>query len=537
MIRIRDGKMKSILKSLRAVFSKRKTVQGQQSPTIGQSEISGDEQQQSIPLDRLSQAISQPQHQPTPDEPAPVFSIPTPMAPSDARIIKQIEKTKRECISFKRVYPPDHLLRTLTFQGSNPIAPENFEWPHYKQTTPNGQTQSTPMTFMAQVDCATLPPFQEHPLPKQGVLYFFVEWDHLNHNNNEPVVVYKTGNSKEWQTIEPPENIPACFANQAADVFSWIGHTENAEQHFPSTFPKWAMETGIISSYSSDNPYDFNSNERQRYYELLGKTQIQAMSEFHSPVLSKQLKAPSTNAGTHLWKPFADFPHNWLAIEMFSGYLLNEIWDQTQALKSQSQRPNYPFKEIRSASEQQTLFNQIAVECHGWRKKARHFGQWKTPDIQTQGEFWRWLEFHVGNKSLFDIIPSSGDKRPALIINSAMASAATHASEASLTHSSSQAALIPQDIIATLKSRHRCVTNYKNNLHSQSRHHRMFGYPQEIQSTSENYEEYISSHLMLMQLDWDPAIFWKFGDCGALQYWITPQDLENHRFENAKVTF
>jgi len=39
-----------------------------------------------------------------------------------------------------------------------------------------------------------------------------------------------------------------------------------------------------------------------------------------------------------------------------------------------------------------------------------------------------------------------------------------------------------------------------------------------------------------MQFDTDYGMDWMWGDCGVLQYWITPQDLKARRFDRVIVT-
>ena len=539
--------MKPLLDALRRILPKRKLSRHyylkQQRLVTRRADRTDEKPTDPISSDRLTQIIE------SIPEPEPKlqtnlqenFTTPTPLPPSDDRIKAQIKATAKQSISFQRIYPPDHTLKSLTFQGGCPIAPHGFDWPRYEKILKDGQTQSTPLTFMAQVNCADMPQLQSHKLPPQGVLYFFMDWENLVQGNDNPVVVYQTGNTQNWQTISPPPDSPACLLQGPGVDFKWLWHTENAEQHYPKTFPKWPMHAAIVPSYSPQNPFELSSPDFKRFFPLYQDVQIEALSGFHSPVLHKRLTPHPPRAGQtadqKVWRPFNNsshnWPHNWLAIEMFAGSLLNEIWSETKRLQYLSKNPNYPYSEIRSPQEQQTLFNQIAVEAHGWVKKSRYFGHWEKPDVQTQGEFWRWLDFHCANTSLFAMSGPKSNEKPALVINRAMSYAATHASEASLVHSAEQASLIPPEIVAILKSRHRVVTRGSNSL-SINGHHRMFGYPSDI---DDNNETYALTHLPLMQFEYDPAISWSFGNCGTVQYWITPQDLENLAFENTTLTF
>jgi hypothetical protein len=43
-------------------------------------------------------------------------------------------------------------------------------------------------------------------------------------------------------------------------------------------------------------------------------------------------------------------------------------------------------------------------------------------------------------------------------------------------------------------------------------------------------------YLLLLLLGPDPALGWTVGEMGPLQYWITPTDLAEKRFENTVLT-
>ncbi len=43
-------------------------------------------------------------------------------------------------------------------------------------------------------------------------------------------------------------------------------------------------------------------------------------------------------------------------------------------------------------------------------------------------------------------------------------------------------------------------------------------------------------YVPLMHLNIDAGLYWLMSDCGALQYWITFDDLRAERFRRAEVT-
>jgi len=61
----------------------------------------------------------------------------------------------------------------------------------------------------------------------------------------------------------------------------------------------------------------------------------------------------------------------------------------------------------------------------------------------------------------------------------------------------------------------------------------MLGAGRNVQGAPERFRD---SHVLLMQFDTDAGLDWMFGDCGVLQYWITPDDLRAQRFDRVRVT-
>jgi hypothetical protein len=63
--------------------------------------------------------------------------------------------------------------------------------------------------------------------------------------------------------------------------------------------------------------------------------------------------------------------------------------------------------------------------------------------------------------------------------------------------------------------------------------HQMFGRSVEIQDAAEMHRD---DHLLL-QLVYDDLMEWVFGDMGAFQFWISPDDLEHQRWARVQLTF
>jgi hypothetical protein len=64
--------------------------------------------------------------------------------------------------------------------------------------------------------------------------------------------------------------------------------------------------------------------------------------------------------------------------------------------------------------------------------------------------------------------------------------------------------------------------------------HQMFGRGVEIQDNAAAENE---GNLMLLQLVYDDMVDWQFGDMGAFQFWIAPEDLRRRNWGAVRVTF
>jgi hypothetical protein len=60
----------------------------------------------------------------------------------------------------------------------------------------------------------------------------------------------------------------------------------------------------------------------------------------------------------------------------------------------------------------------------------------------------------------------------------------------------------------------------------------MLGQPMIIQDPPE-----AEDHRLLAQFTYDSGLGWRFGDVGAFQYWLKPEDLAAGRWGRARLTF
>jgi uncharacterized protein YwqG len=101
--------------------------------------------------------------------------------------------------------------------GGTPDLPKDLDWPHVKKQ---------PLHFIAQIDLADLPRWNDDPLPKRGRLYFFL-------GNDEPAyhivnqVIYSAADAKSLREVSPPNARQRAGNSDAAEDEDWDDEDED----------------------------------------------------------------------------------------------------------------------------------------------------------------------------------------------------------------------------------------------------------------------------------------------------------------------
>jgi uncharacterized protein YwqG len=83
-----------------------------------------------------------------------------------------LAKYRVPAILLHRPYPPIELPQVRSRLGGLPNLPEGTDWPYGRDY----QGNAVPLHFLAQIDCAELPPIDAR-LPTTGMLFFFARDD------------------------------------------------------------------------------------------------------------------------------------------------------------------------------------------------------------------------------------------------------------------------------------------------------------------------------------------------------------------------
>jgi hypothetical protein len=337
-------------------------------------------------------------------------------------------------------------------------------------------------------------------LPDRGVLYFFhdLTWGQQDAFR----VLYEEGTNKDWRTIEPPDDLGLAFGDQARFVWQWTQSGDDC----PRLLPKWTFRP--IALTIPGDAYDPDEREtpdapflwpgEKRMAEALKRAQG---DEVPSTWFTVQ---DSIDAQGRLRRPFANYPHDWRAVQICSGLLLH---------RTRGHLPStYALREL-SESERAALVGRIRDVAKGWFDRAASESPFAAVPRRESDEFWSWLE----------------DKP--WLVRFVITDALIISVEASLSESRDAAARIPADIARRVHSRHALAVESAHGLHTTTPD-RMLAPPVDVQG---NQWDRAKTHLLLLELSSNEGLGHHFGE-GVYQFWITPTDLRARRFDKVELT-
>ncbi len=124
--------------------------------------------------------------------------------------------------SFARQYAKNAVFLKLTDKkaeplqtkiGGKPDLPPDFEWYYYEGEDFNGVTENRPLSFIAQINCAEIKPYDKDDLlPDIGMLYFFYElgtmtWGYSPEDKGSARVFYYDGDLSLLKQTDFPETL------------------------------------------------------------------------------------------------------------------------------------------------------------------------------------------------------------------------------------------------------------------------------------------------------------------------------------------
>jgi uncharacterized protein DUF1963 len=410
-----------------------------------------------------------------------------------------IAAASKQAIVFRQHFPPKHQASMLSFFGGAPIAPSGFRWPR-----PAGSgAASRPFSFLMQIDCAAVPVSAGlGVLPDRGVLYFFLDltWGQADAFR----VLYEEDGHKNWVPVQPPDDLGPAFGDQATYVWKWTQSIEDC----PKLLPKWTFDPVAIEVPSE--AYDPSAREDDDAPLLwpgeksMGEALRAAQGD---DVLSSPFAVDGfIDATGAMRRPFTNYPHDWRAIQICSGLLLEKTREPGRLPST------WALREL-SEFERNALVTRINDEARNWFNRASPHAPF-APLPQTESDqFWSWL----------------ADK--AWLVRFVIGDALTMSVEASLGDSPEAAARIPAEIARRVHSRHALAVRSANGLFVTTPD-RMLAPPVDVQG---HQLERARTHLLLLELSSNDGLGHHFGE-GVYQFWITPADLKARRFDKVELS-
>ena len=422
-----------------------------------------------------------------------------------------IERSQKARIAIKHVFPPRLPQRSMSYFGGLPIVPDEFDWP----TVHNRQGLLERLNFLAQIDCADLPPGPGRDLlPDRGYLYFFAPLaDSFGPDATHFVTRYVPRKvTQKWE----PLDMPATSKIEPQDRMEKI--IRGARTHFD----KVEIEFGWIEE-PSDAEVDARTDEGHPH-EVAQRIRADKLDSFFGPpVAYDPLLSVQSAPKDRLWIPYEGFPANWqtarLIRRFIESYLREEMTDVDERLEA--------LGDVTDDDEEALRLKKLKTDLSVFSVKMGNAlfidGRLKDFDAPSEEEKQKILEFL--EELRVNGMPSSkerhyGHYQLPMALNDWLAYAAVHGAEAGLTDPEA-ATLIPPEVVSVLAHRHA------------GRNHQMLGLGEVIQVAADEMKD---RYLLLLQLAPDAALNWTIGEMGPLQYWITPEDLAARRFENTILT-
>ncbi len=423
-----------------------------------------------------------------------------------------------------RKFPPDKSSLAPTYFGGLPRLPKELDWPY-------SALLGKHITFLAQIDLASLPSFQWRlRLPEEGTLFFFVNTDFDEYRpEKEPWshVLFSTKSCVGEAEHEAPPDLMPIYGTGNSYHVGWLTHDDPGSPLAPRQLPYWPVEPTILRTFATEHPTArYGDPAWQAFQDASKLEQRRVLTErFGHPIAGAQVGYWANSDGTksplgplappdyplspcvwgEAWLPDAEWPYSWIFAEIFCVELLKRI----------DRHLHHP--------------ESLEAVARNWRQAAQSAGLFTPVPPDTREEFRRWtqaLPLGVQGKTLPKgwFIHSSAQhdwvKRSLLC-----------GVDACLGYAKDYDALFPKHLLPLVESRHRVFIGGESNYRFLA--HQLFGAPMRVQSAA---QEYGSTHLLLAQFCYDKGAMWFWGDVGVMQFWITPQDLKACRFDRAAMT-
>lgn len=384
---------------------------------------------------------------------------------------------------------------------------------------PRDAAQNGPMYFLAQIDLADVAR-QTGPsdLPADGALAFFL--NDLNDGNRDCAVVQIPGNVAGQPTVLPADARPVL--QPSGDIFPQTVYAGGQLQ-----FPFWPIDlTGLEIEDGADEKAQravVETHVATREYFLSARQAREALGDqpmphwWHSAHYYARSLQTALGAFPDRYQEYRRVLENMLkhrdSLEpkgLLGGFGRRSA--NSKKIEEFDRRINRTRATLSGFEQHRPDFERFVQTTADWALTTEPFQQMSAEDYARLEEI-----FHRGKKEFGDFTryrtPLSMDDLE--------------------TETLLALATADNDAYATLPEPVRRLINETCLLPS-SMWHQMFGRGVDIQGSAVWENE---KNILLLQLVYDDMMSWRFGDMGAYQFWISPQDLAARNWSGTRVTF
>lgn len=415
----------------------------------------------------------EPEPEPAELEPeAPPSSLPTPLVAS-----------RQQAIVLRQHFPPHRSPEGRSWLGGTPVLPGAAEWPVNSAT-------GKPLHFLFQLDLAEVPDEAGLGLlPTEGALALFLD---LDWGPGEAFrVIHAQGYAgTPWHALDVPPNLAMAYGDEAALVWPWALTPEHGTQ----ILPRWPIAPRLITLPEADMAgWPHNAATARALLAAQGVDELApalTLADFHGA---------DGQGFEPLWY---GYPQDWIAVQIVSAALVREA---DRASRTVLDDP-YPGLESEERSAQ---IKAVREEAQAWFDHALNNPALTALAPPVRKAFWDWLSTH---RALAEHV---------------MPEAVEAAIETTLHASPAEAAKFPEEVTARIAYRHALARRTPEGVIAPP--------PARLLAPASGDAGLTGTHLLLLELPTNPALGHHFGG-GALQWWITPGDLADRRFDAVVMT-
>lgn len=426
-------------------------------------------------------------------------------------VAQGVEATRRRAIHLRRVYPPDRDVDTVGHFGGLPRLPSEIEWPRDAGT-------GTPMMFVAAVDLARLPVFENaEGLPTSGTLLFFIiadgnRWDADGETPMGHVIHLPDGVGKAAERSPPTDAVP-CFGDSWMYSFKRFSNSDDA----PRSFDRWPIEARAKDSFCSIIPApNEDRSGAGKWMEDAARRNLEATFLVYGRDAPKRRYHEDINP-----LPPPPYPQFWRMIEAAAG----EIRFSTQFTLGSKWDP--------LSAKARLAYQQAHDEATAWAQEAGTHAPWNEPLREDRIRFRDWIS-DLDSRTYFppgEYSPKNQAETIHLVSGRAMSQTMAEALDELMALDPARLRAVMPEAEGHVAWRHAAIIDEQGD--KKIVEHQMLGWGTEVQDVVSEHQQ----DVLLLQLDSDYGIRWMWGDCGVIQFWIGADDLRDLRFDRVMTTF